>query len=345
MGAAVAMENGLDVQTPAGEATGRYLRELELVDLSSGSGGGVSVGEIAADIAQFFAAVRKSPCDVTIADVVGFMAAQRAMAGAAPLLGTGAGGAGEPTAHGPADQVARQLASVSGLFAYLVAKQEPGVLANPVPPSFAPGAARAALYEGPERRAGQHGPRLPALAPAAVLSLRQALRTHRDRAMVEAMLLGALRRHEVLGLRLAEVEDSGRWVTVGTRSQRRSVPMSPSFMAHFGAYLDQERSRVAAATDLVFVVLSGDRAGHPLSAARLDRTVRAARRHAGLEPVTCRHLRHTCLARLREAGMGTLALQAMAGHRLPDPSELSREKLGEAHASAVARIEETAWRP
>ena len=32
-----------------------------------------------------------------------------------------------------------------------------------------------------------------------------ALRTHRDRAMVQAMLLGGLRRCEVLGLRLADV--------------------------------------------------------------------------------------------------------------------------------------------
>lgn len=338
----MAIEEGLRVPSPAGEAAGRYLAELELVDLSSGAGGGVSIAEIAADIAEFFSAVGKAPCEVTIADVVGFMAQQRARACAAAPLGREPGEQGQLA---PADQVARQLASVSGLFAYLVAKQEPGILANPVPPSFAPGAAPAPFYKGPERRAGQRGPRLPPLAPAEVLSLRRSLRTHRDRAMVEAMLLGALRRHEVLGLRLADVDEGGRWVTIGTGSQRRTVPMSPSFVAHLGAYLAQERCAVVAATDLVFVVLSGDRAGHPLSAARLDRTVRAARRHAGLGPVTCRHLRHTCLARLREAGMGTLALQAMAGHRLPDPSELTREQLGESHARAVARIEETGWRP
>src|SRR5215203_4614396 len=38
------------------------------------------------------------------------------------------------------------------------------------------------------------------LSPAAVDGLRAALRTHRDRAMVDAMVLGGLRRCEVLGL-------------------------------------------------------------------------------------------------------------------------------------------------
>jgi integrase/recombinase XerD len=39
------------------------------------------------------------------------------------------------------------------------------------------------------------------LSPAEVDALTDALRTHRDRAMVAAMVLGGLRRCEVLGLR------------------------------------------------------------------------------------------------------------------------------------------------
>jgi integrase len=40
-----------------------------------------------------------------------------------------------------------------------------------------------------------------------------------------------------------------------------------------------------------------------------------ARRRAGLERGTCHELRHTCLTRLREAGMALEAIQAQAGHR------------------------------
>ena len=39
-----------------------------------------------------------------------------------------------------------------------------------------------------------------------------------------------------------------------------------------------------------------------------------ARRRAGLPRATCHQLRHTCLTRLREAGMALEAIQAQAGH-------------------------------
>ena len=48
------------------------------------------------------------------------------------------------------------------------------------------------------------------LAPAEVNALLGALRTQRDRAMVLAMVLGGLRRCEVLGLRLADVSVAER---------------------------------------------------------------------------------------------------------------------------------------
>jgi integrase/recombinase XerD len=64
----------------------------------------------------------------------------------------------------------------------------------------------------------------------------------------------------------------------------------------------------------VFVVLKGQRRGRPLSASALDEIMRGAHRRAGLEHASCHELRHTCLTRLREAGMSIEALQAQAGH-------------------------------
>jgi len=62
------------------------------------------------------------------------------------------------------------------------------------------------------------------------------------------------------------------------------------------------------------VVLKGPRRGKPLSAAGLDEILDGARARAGLARATCHQLRHTCLTRLREAGMALEAVQAQAGH-------------------------------
>ena len=64
----------------------------------------------------------------------------------------------------------------------------------------------------------------------------------------------------------------------------------------------------------MFVVLKEPRRGRPLSAYGLDEIIESARRRAGLAHGSCHELRHTCLTRLREAGMSLEALQAQAGH-------------------------------
>jgi integrase len=133
--------------------------------------------------------------------------------------------------------------------------------------------------------------------------------------MAHAMLLGGLRRCEVLGLRLPDLRPGERRVFVaeGKGGRQRIVPVSARFFASVAAYYETERPRTCG-TDRVFVVLKGPRRGRPLSAAGLDEIVDGARRRAGLEHVTCHQLRHTCFTRLREAGMALEAIQAQAGH-------------------------------
>ena len=143
-----------------------------------------------------------------------------------------------------------------------------------------------------------------------------ALRTHRDRAMVLAMLLGGLRRCEVLGLRLEDVRVADRRLVIaeGKGGHQRVVPIANRFFGALGDYLHDERPAGASA-NRVFVVLKGPRRGQPLSAEGVDEILAGARRRAGLEHATCHELRHTCLTRLREAGMALEAVQAQAGHR------------------------------
>jgi integrase/recombinase XerD len=142
-----------------------------------------------------------------------------------------------------------------------------------------------------------------------------ALRTHRDRAMVAAMVFGGLRRSEVLGLRFDDLRVAERRVFVadGKGGHQRLIPISARFFEHVAAYLDTERP-AGVATDQVFVALKGPRRGQPLTAYGLDEVLEGARRRAGLAHATCHELRHTCLTRLREAGMTLEAVQAQAGH-------------------------------
>src|SRR5665647_1356253 len=69
------------------------------------------------------------------------------------------------------------------------------------------------------------------LSPAEVDALVGALRTHRDRAMVFAMVLGGLRRCEVLGLRLSDIQVAERslFIAEGKGGHQRITPISNAF--------------------------------------------------------------------------------------------------------------------
>lgn len=133
--------------------------------------------------------------------------------------------------------------------------------------------------------------------------------------MVLAMLLGGLRRCEVLGLRLGDLSPGERQVFIseGKGGHQRLIPISATFFTAVGDYLDQERPIVDH--DHLFVVLRGPTRGRPLSADGLDEILDGVRRRTGLPRLTCHQLRHTCLTRLREAGMALEAVQAQAGRR------------------------------
>jgi site-specific recombinase XerD len=260
------------------------------------------------DLKTFFAIVRKPPIDVRPADVFDFLVAQRGDRNVV-RISDGESGLSART-------IARRLSSVSGFYAYLIARGDTPVTVNPVPRGLATrnrsGSRRTRI--APLVRVPRTLPTI--LSPTEVDRLLAALRTHRDRAMVLAMVLGGLRRCEVLGLRLGDLWVGERRVFIaeGKGGHHRVVPIANRFFIAVGDYLDLERP-ASATTERLFVVLKGPRRGHPLSAEGVDEILDGARRRAGLEHGTCHQLRHTCLTRLREAGMALEAVQAQAGHR------------------------------
>lgn len=256
------------------------------------------------DLRAFFNVIDKSPCEVTPPDVLAFIAEQRRPRSENVLRLDGESGLSART-------IKRRLASVSGLFGYMVMTGERG--SNPVPRGLA--TRRRGRRSGmPLIRTPRTLPRV--LEPAEVNALVGALRRWRDRAMLEAMVLGGLRACEVLGLRLEDLRPVERRVFIadGKGGHQRLVPVSPRFFASIARYLDAERP-ADATTEHVFVVLKGPRRGQPLHLDGLEEIVRGAKARAGLAHATCHELRHTCLTRLREAGMALEAIQAQAGHR------------------------------
>ncbi|HZU72681.1 MAG TPA: tyrosine-type recombinase/integrase [Acidimicrobiales bacterium] len=264
----------------------------------------------ARDLKAFFTVVAKEPTEVRPADVMAFITAQRQpRPGAEKVVRIFDGGAGLSTST-----IRRRLAAVSAFYGYLITRGDVGVEANPVPRGLPTRRSRRELRGQPLVRAVRRLPRI--LDPEEIAALMAALRTERDRAMVQAMVLGGLRRAEVIGLRLEDLR-LGEWrvyVADGKGGHQRLVPVSPSFFSTVASYMNNERPPNAR-TDRLFVVLKGPRRGQALSLEGLDEIISAARARAGLAHGTCHELRHTCLTRLREAGMSIEALQAQAGHR------------------------------
>jgi site-specific recombinase XerD len=250
-----------------------------------------------------------------------------------------------------ASTVNRRVAAVRAFFEYLVmtgARPD-----NPVPsPRRGQGlrpAARGLLgHLGPGRpRAGgrlvRQPRRLPESLPAGeVDAFVASLRTHRDRAMALAMLLGGLRSAEVRGLMLCDADMGRRRLRViGKGGKERHVPVDRAFFAELAAYLRLERPP-GLATPECFVVLRGPTAGEPVTEAGLRSLFRRHRAASGATRVRPHRLRHTYGTELAAAGIDLLALRELMGHSSPETTasyvHLSVEQLAAEYGAARATL-------
>jgi integrase/recombinase XerC len=250
-----------------------------------------------------------------------------------------------------ASTVNRRVAAIRAFFEYLVMT---GTRThNPVPsPRRGQGlrpAARGLLgHLGPGRPRGggrlvRQSRRLPeSLAAGEVDAFVASLRTHRDRAMALAMLLGGLRSAEVRGLLLADADIGRRRLrVVGKGGKERHVPVDRAFFTELAAYLRLERPR-GLATPECFVVLRGPTAGGPVTEAGLRSLFRRHRAASGAARVRPHRLRHTYGTELAAAGIDLLALRELMGHASPDTTasyvHLSAEQLAAEYGAARATL-------
>ena len=287
------------------------------------------------DLKVFFTLIMKDPVEVTTADVLAFITEQRSVGDPKVIrLVDGESGLSSRT-------IQRRLSSLSSMFSYLLVRGD--IDRNPVPQGLSTRRSRRRGGRGvPLIRTPRTLPRI--VDPAEVDLLLAACRRLRDRGMFEAMVFGGLRRCEVLGLRLEDLDAAHRQVFIveGKGGHQRRIPISKRWFSTVGDYLRIERP-VEAATDRLFVVLKGQRRGRPLSFEGLNQIFVSARERAGLRRITCHQLRHTCFTRLREAGMELEALQAQAGHRSIETTRLyvhlANEWLADEYHQAAAIID------
>src|SRR4051794_4000121 len=233
-----------------GGVGGGYVVGHELVDeflrFAAGRARPNTVRAYAADLKTFFGVVGKEPVEVRAKDVLAFITVQqRARAGAENVARISDGGSGLSAAT-----VRRRVAAVSAFYGYLIVRGDAGVEVNPVPRGL------------PARRRRRNGGGLPLvrgvrrlpliLDPGDVAGLLAAVRTERDRAMVQAMVLGGLRRCEVLGLRLEDLR-LGEWRGVIDNRKGGHQPLVPGSAPLFARVADypHDESPAAAAPEPV----------------------------------------------------------------------------------------------
>ena len=168
-----------------------------------------------------------------------------------------------------ASTVNRRVAAVRALFEYLVmtgaAWRQSGSLAA-ARSGTAPFGGGLLGHLGPGRtRGGGRLVRQPRLLPESlpandIEAFVATLTTHRDRAMVLAMLLGGLRSAEVRALLLADVDMGRRRLRViGKGGKERHVPVDAAFFTEVAAYL---RLRTPTGTRHAAVFCSAARPDH-----------------------------------------------------------------------------------
>lgn len=250
-----------------------------------------------------------------------------------------------------ASTINRRVAAVRALFEYLVMTRMRAD--NPVPSprrgqGLRPQARGLLGHLGPGRpRAGGRLVRQPRLLPEsldadAVEQFVASLRTHRDRAMVWAMLFGGLRSAEVRSLRLADVDFGRRRLRVlGKGSKERVVPVDAVFFTELSAYLRLERPP-GLATQECFVVLRGPTHGSPVTEAGLRSLFRRHRVLSGATRVRPHRLRHTYGTELASAGIDLMALRELMGHVSPETTagyvHLSVAQLAAEYGAARASL-------
>jgi site-specific recombinase XerD len=149
-----------------------------------------------------------------------------------------------------------------------------------------------------------------------VVAFLRSLRRYRDLAIVYLMLFCGLRSLEVLSLRTSDVNVFDRRLRVqGKGNRERMLPLPDELIQVLDDYIRLERPSDALSGPL-FVVLQGERRGHPMTVAGLRSLFRYRRDRFSktLANANAHRFRHTFGADMARSGVRLPVLQRMMGH-------------------------------
>lgn len=165
----------------------------------------------------------------------------------------------------------------------------------------------------------------------------------RDRAMLETLYSTGLRRMELTGLALYDIDLKRRLVIVreGKGRRDRVVPIGQRAAAWVEKYLLEARPQLLIAdSEMLFLTDYGE----PITPEYLADRVRRYMAFAGIDkPGACHLFRHACATHMLENGADTRFIQALLGHADLSTTQIythvSIEKLREIHdATHPARL-------
>jgi integrase/recombinase XerD len=184
----------------------------------------------------------------------------------------------------------------------------------------------------------------------------------RTRAMILLAYDGALRREELMSLRVDDIDWARSLVTIRPETTKggrmRYVPVSEACLHLVRGYLEGDRRALIAAYDgedagPIFLSESTRNPGRPLAVGAFDEIMEGVRERVGLPALTPHTLRHQRCTILKRAGVSLDDIALFAGHRSTEstrlyihlaPSELSkriRAKVEPFDAPIKALIEQT----
>ena len=160
----------------------------------------------------------------------------------------------------------------------------------------------------------------------------------RDRAMMETLYSTGIRRFELAGVKVfdIDIERGALMVRMGKGAKDRLIPIGDRACAWIDKYLREVRPELASAADDHTLFLDED--GRPFQPGRLgDRIKRYLTAGGVTQAGSCHLFRHACATHMLENGADIRFIQAILGHASLHTTEIytqvSLTKLKEIHAA------------
>jgi integrase/recombinase XerD len=160
----------------------------------------------------------------------------------------------------------------------------------------------------------------------------------RDRVVMEILYATGMRRGEVVGLDLVDVDLARRWLTLRQTKTRwdRVVPMGERAAAWLSRYLSEARGNLLVGEDpgAVFLATNGQRLGATWLTGQVHHYIEAS---GTGKRGSCHLFRHSCATLMVEGGADIRYVQELLGHRALTSTQIytrvAPERLAAIHAA------------